>query len=198
MMWVGLTGGIASGKSTVAEILKKNGYPVINADQWAHQALRPDSPVVGAVIKAFGDAILDESRAVDRAKLGAIVFTDESKRKLLESIVHPFVKQKVLEARRELIEQGYEVAFYDVPLLFEAKLEKDFDRIILVYCPENLQLERLMRRNNLTQEAAEARLRVQIPMAEKRKSADIVIDNSGAREELEPAVDKALELLEEA
>jgi len=195
MKWIGLTGGIATGKSTVAEILKQQGHPVINADEFAHQALRLGSPIIAEVIKAFGQDISDGSGGIDRKKLGEKVFRDDQKRQLLESLIHPFVKQQTLEQRKKLEKQGCSIAFYDVPLLFEANLQSQFDKSVVVWSSPELQLQRLMKRNNLSEVEARARINSQIPIEDKKKMADFLIENNSSVADLERAVEKLLKQL---
>src|SRR4051794_13154392 len=122
MLWVGLTGSIGSGKSTAAKILREMGYSVLDADQAARQALSPGMPAEAEVLKLFGTS--------ERRALGKIVFSDPAKLLQLEQLIHPYVKKEVLKERQQLEQQGAEVAFYDVPLLFEKQMEKDFDLIL--------------------------------------------------------------------
>lgn len=192
MKWIGLTGGIASGKSTVAEIISKSGIPVINADQVAHLALEPGSVVYPKIIQAFGTDILFADQSIDRNKLGAFIFKDPSQRELLEQLVHPFVRQQVQAIKKDLAQQGHKMAVYDVPLLFEKNMEKDFDHILLIFCDPETQIQRLMKRNTLTREQAELRLRSQIPLTQKKKRTiahkGVVIENLGTLKELESKV----------
>jgi dephospho-CoA kinase len=195
MKWIGLTGGIASGKSTVAAIIEKNGIPVVNADQVAHLALDPGSPVYPKILQAFGRDIVHTDGSIDRNKLGALIFKDPSLRDTLEKLVHPFVREQVKEIRSDLASQGHPVAVYDVPLLFEKNMEKDFDHILLVSCDPETQIQRLMKRNSLTREQAELRLRSQIPIAQKKSKAHTVIENTKSLIDLEATTQAWLKTL---
>lgn len=188
MKWIGLTGGIASGKSTVAEIIGKNGIPVVNADHVAHLALDPGTATYNQIVRTFGSQILSEDKTIDRARLGTLVFKNEPQRLQLEKIVHPFVRQKVAEIKKDLANKGHKAAVYDVPLLFEKSMEKDFEQILLVYCDPETQIQRLMKRNAMTREQAELRLKSQIPLENKKKMAHVVFDNNRTLKDLEVQV----------
>jgi dephospho-CoA kinase len=183
MLRVGLTGGIASGKSTVAEMLREQGCAVIEADLLAHEYLKPENPVSQEVIREFGRGILDSSGNIDRAKLGEIVFGDAPKLAKLNAIIHPRV---LLEINRQLGELsrpgGPSVAVVVAALHIEAGYHKNFDRLVVAWCRPEQQIERLIRRG-LTREQAEKRIASQIPLEEKRRMADDGIDCSGTLEE---------------
>jgi dephospho-CoA kinase len=192
MKWIGLTGGIASGKSTVAAIIEKNGIPVVNADHVAHQALDPGSTVYPKILQVFGAGVVHGDGQIDRNKLGALVFKDSKLREELEQLVHPFVKKRVSEIRKKLASDGHEMAVYDVPLLFEKNMDKDFDRILLVYCDPETQIQRLMARNSLTRDQAVLRLYSQIPLEQKKARAHDIIENTKTLIDLEIAVQRWL------
>lgn len=178
-MRIGLTGSIACGKSTVANILKELGAYVIDADEIAHEALKKTEKPYKQILEAFGSSILDEQGNIDRKKLGKIVLKDKQKLTLLESIIHPYVQQKRKEIEESILQKDRNaVIIYDVPLLFEKHLENSFDKIIVVYAPKDIQIERLMKRQNLTYDEALNLINLQICIEEKKKKADIVIDNS--------------------
>uniref|UniRef100_UPI00398ECC1B dephospho-CoA kinase domain-containing protein isoform X1 n=2 Tax=Pristiophorus japonicus TaxID=55135 RepID=UPI00398ECC1B len=180
MFLVGLTGGIASGKSTVAAVFRELGCPVVDADQIARQIVELDSPVYWAIVRTFGEEILQEDRQINREKLGSIIFSDMEKRKLLNSITHPAIHKAMFKQIFKYFIQGYRYVILDVPLLFETnKLAKFMKHTIVVYCDPQAQLIRLMKRNNLTQAEAEQRIGAQMPLEQKRKLASHVIDNSG-------------------
>lgn len=174
----GLTGGIASGKSTVSRMLRELGVPVLDADAFARQVVEPGTPGLAAVAARFPDVLTPDGR-LDRAKLGARVFADAGERAALNAIVHPLVGQAFLEKVQELAEQGVERAVYDVPLLIENGLHKNMDGVILVWVPRPIQKARLMTRDGLDEAAAEARLAAQLPLDDKRSQATWVVDNSG-------------------
>jgi len=182
----GLTGGIASGKSTVAEILRKAGAVIIDADRIARQVVAPGLPAWREIRDLFGDGILQSDGAIDRAALGAIVFHDAPLRRRLEEIVHPRVGAEIA-AQMQLAaqEQPEAVVIMDIPLLFETHRTQGLAEIIVVFTPEPIQRRRLMARDHLSPEAAEARIRSQMPMAEKVRRATLTIDNSGTPAETE-------------
>ena len=185
MKWIGLTGGIASGKTTVANLLKEQAVPIIDADQIAHQALKVHHD---KIVSYFGSDILDERNRIDRSKLGKKVFSNEKQRKLLEGIVHPFVQAKVDEKKRLLASVGTKWAVYDVPLLYENKMEKQFDHILFVYAPKDVCLERLMERNGLTKAQAEQRIAAMMDIEIKKQKSHDVIENTGDFDELKGKV----------
>ncbi|KAF0994187.1 dephospho-CoA kinase [Geobacillus sp. TFV-3] len=180
---IGLTGGIASGKSTVSAMMRELGLPVIDADEAARAVVRPGEDAYRQIVAAFGPGILQTNGEIDRAKLGAIVFNDEEERKKLNAIVHPAVRQKMLEEKEALVRSGAKTVVLDIPLLFESGLTSWVDKVLVVYVDDDIQLRRLMERNGFTEEEARARIRAQWPLAEKMKRADAVINNNGTREE---------------
>ncbi|MEC1635356.1 dephospho-CoA kinase [Bacillus mojavensis] len=189
---IGLTGGIASGKSTVANMLIDKGITVIDADIIAKQAVEKGMPAYRQIIDEFGEDILLENGDIDRRKLGAIVFTNEQKRLALNSIVHPAVREEMLKRRDESIANLETFVVLDIPLLFESKLESLVDKIIVVSVTKELQLERLIKRNQLTEEEALSRIRSQMPLEEKVSRANDVIDNSGTLEETKQQLEEIL------
>ena len=188
MIWVGLTGGIATGKSTVAKTLAKMGFTVLNADELVHRLLLKGSEAYTEVLDAFGLDILGPGQQVDRKKLGEIVFKDKSKLELLESIIHPKIRKCMKTKREDLTSKGEDIAFYDVPLLFEKKMETQIDQIVVVSCSEDLQVKRLMAREKLNKGQALSRIALQLPMKEKEKKANLVIMNNEGLLELEQKV----------
>jgi dephospho-CoA kinase len=180
---IGLTGGIASGKSTVAKILRELGIPVIDADQIAREVVEVGEAAYWQIVEQFGEDILQQDKTINRVKLGAIVFNDERKRKLLNSIVHPAVRQKMLEQKERYVKKGEKTIVLDIPLLFESNLTHLVDKIVVVYVDNHIQLERLMARNCFSKEEAEVRIKAQMPLKEKAAKADAVIDNNGTIEQ---------------
>lgn len=178
MMAIGLTGGIASGKSTVARMIQDAGISVIDADVYAHRALEPGERAHEAVVAHFGPSILFDDGTINRKKLGAIIFNDRQERDILNHIVHPVVREKMNEQKQYLYEAGHSAVVLDIPLLFESRLTQTVDRILLVYVDEALQQKRLMARDGSSEQEALDRIRAQIPMDEKRCRADAVIDNT--------------------
>lgn len=180
---IGLTGGIASGKSTVTEMIRGLGIPVIDADQIARDVVKAGEEAYEQIIQTFGQDILQENGEIDRAKLGAIVFYNEQERKKLNAIVHPAVRRRMLAEKEAYVQKGAKTIVLDIPLLFESELTHFIDKIIVVYVDDDIQLERLMKRNGFSKEEALARIRSQLPLHEKVKKADAVINNNGTIEE---------------
>ena len=191
----GLTGGIGSGKSTVAALLRERGVPVLDADELAREALAPGSPGLAEVAQAFGPGVLDSQGHLDRKRLAAIVFRDQEARKRLNGITHPLVRRISQERFAELEALGVTLAGYDVPLLFEVGLDQVLRPVVVVATSEATQLERILSRGGLSREQAEARIAAQLPLAEKRARADHVIENDGSRAELAAQVDSLVERL---
>lgn len=182
-MIIGLTGSIASGKSTVAKMLKDYGLPIVDADVVARLVVEPGTPTLQKIVEVFGEDALLEDGAMNRQKIGSIIFHDEEKRKELNSIIHPAIRQEMLRQRDEYIENGEKTVIMDIPLLFESKLQHFVEKILVVYVSEETQLERLILRNQLTEEDAKARIASQLPFSEKIHGADAVINNNGTIEE---------------
>lgn len=180
---VGLTGGIASGKSTVTKQLKKLNIPVVDADVIAREVVQPKSKGLNALVKTFGQDILTAKGELDRKALGEIVFNDEAKRNRLNSILHPLIRERILEVKAEYEAEGHPVIVLDIPLLFETDYEKHCDEIMVVSVPREIQIDRLMKRDQSSKEEALSRINAQMPLAEKVAKADTVIDNSGTLEE---------------
>jgi dephospho-CoA kinase len=179
---VGLTGGVGSGKSTVAAMLRELGAEVVDADEASHAAYEPGTPGFAAVIREFGDSYVKDGR-IDRRRLGELVFKDADARRRLNEIVHPLVREWMAARTLEAVGRGAEVVVQDVPLIFENGLERLFSRVILVYVPEDLQVERLVHGRGFTPERAREVIAVQMPIEEKRRLTQNVIDNSGTIEE---------------
>ena len=192
---VGVTGGIACGKSTVSKLLSKKGAIPINSDEIGHQLLKRGSPVMGALLEAFGSDILDKSGDVSRQKLAAIVFNDKAARERLNAIMHPpIVQQSRSEANRLVTEDANCVVLIDAPLLIEANSQDTVDIIVVVTASTQTQLQRLLERaiaqnRPPSQAEAQARIDSQMPLSEKVKYADFVLENDGTFEELEQKVD---------
>jgi len=184
MLKIGLTGGIATGKSYILKLLGELGCETIDADFVAHQVIEPGRPAYYEIVDYFGREVLNDDGMIDRAKLGAIVFTDEGKRKKLNSIVHPRVFEAQAQWFAEIEQRNPEaIAVVDASLMIETGSYRRFDKLIVVYCKDDLQIERLMARNNLTSEEALARISTQMPSAEKLKFADYAIDTSNGFED---------------
>lgn len=182
---IGLTGSIGTGKSTVAKMFKQLGIPVIDADEIARLVVEPGKEAYEKIVETFGEDILQKDRTLDRKKLGAIVFNDEEKRKQLNGIVHPAIRKEMLRQRDEYLEQHAPCVVLDIPLLYESKLEHFVDKVIVVKTSPEVQLERILARDDLSKEEALKRINAQIDVAKKAEWADAVIDNDGTIEETE-------------
>lgn len=184
MLLIGLTGGIASGKTTVAGMLGRQGAVVLDADQIAREVVSPGRPAWREITARFGDAVIAADGSVDRARLGELVFNDPSLLRELNAIVHPRVGQELASRTDEIRRRQPEaVLIYDVPLLIEAGMQNAVDLVLLVYVSPDVQLKRLRERDGFSEEEALARIGSQMPLDDKRKYADAVIDNSGSLEE---------------
>ena len=188
---IGLTGGIATGKSSAARLLEqRHGLPVLDADRFARQALEPGEPATQAVLQRFGTQMVSSDGAIDRRALGAIVFANTGERRWLEQLVHPLVRQRF---DQELLRLKAEPAVVlMIPLLFESGLEALCTETWLVDCDEAQQLQRLMARDQLTQADAQARIDAQWPLARKRLLADVLISNRGDAAALSTQIGAAL------
>jgi dephospho-CoA kinase len=179
MLVVGLTGGIASGKTTVSRMVAEAGVPVICADELAREAVEPGSPALEEIRREFGPDVIDSSGRLDRTRMAEVVFQDPAKRAVLESIIHPRVAQAQKNILEDLKRSGHALAVVDVPLLYEKGWDKYCDVVLVAYVPPGLQERRLMQRDNMSREEARSRLAAQMPIAEKKKRADLVVDNTG-------------------
>lgn len=198
MLKIGLTGGIASGKSTVASMLRDRDCPVLNADPLAHEMLEPGQAAYDEIVREFSKEILDPAGKVDRAKLGAVVFADAQKRARLNQILHP----RILEVVRKWFAAldrpgGPEFAVFEAALILEVGAKKELDRVILCWCRPEQQLERLQERG-LSAQQAQLRIAAQMSMDEKRRLADDVIDCSGSLEATERQVENLLNKLKQS
>jgi len=192
MRIIGLTGGMATGKSTVSAMLRELGAAVIDADEIAREVVVPGSPAYLDIQQRFPDVIGPDGR-LDRAKLAGVIFSSASERAALNAIIHPRIHQAFLEKKAALAKRGVPVAIYDAALLIEKRLQYGqygMDGLILVTAPRELQIARLRQRNGLTQDEAEARLSSQMPLSEKERFASWIIDNSGDLPSLRSQVGK--------
>ncbi|NGJ90229.1 dephospho-CoA kinase [Staphylococcus aureus] len=189
---IGLTGGIASGKSTVSELLSVFGFKVVDADKTAREAVKKGSKGLAQVREVFGDEAIDENGEMNRRYMGDLVFNHPEKRLELNAIIHPIVRDIMEEEKQEYLKQGYNVIM-DIPLLFENELENTVDEVWVVYTSESIQMDRLMQRNNLSLEDAKARVYSQISIDKKSRMADHVIDNLGDKLELKQNLERLLE-----
>ena len=194
MKVLGLTGNIASGKSTVARMLEGMGARIIDADQIAREVVEPEKPAWVDIVKKFGPGILSPDGSIDRRRLGEIVFGDESQRKLLMDITHPRIKEAVREQLAEFKEENAPVVVIEAALIVEKGGLREFlDGLIVVTADEETQIERLVKRSGHTREEALARIGSQMPAGEKALHADYLIDNSGTEEETEAEVKRLWE-----
>lgn len=185
MKWIGLTGGIASGKSVAANFLRQMGLCVADADYWARLALDEGREPYRKVVEAWGAKVLLGDGRIDRPQLGRMIFSDPDKKESLESWIHPFVRESVSHLRDQWRRQGQLWAVYDVPLLFEQDMAELFDHVLLIHCSPETQIARLELRNQFDRNTAEARLAAQIPIDDKIPLADAVIKNEGSLQELD-------------
>lgn len=186
-MIIGLTGGIASGKSTVSKILKGAGACVIDADQIVHQLLARNQLVRKQVVDYFGPSIVSAAGGIDRTLLGEIIFADDDKRKQLEKIIHPLVIRE-METQLANHQEREKHIILDIPLLYETKLDYLVEQVWVVYVEPEVQLQRLLNRGQLSKAEAIKRIKTQLPLSEKKEMADLVIDNNGSRRELKAKV----------
>ena len=186
-MIIGLTGGIASGKSTVSKILKGAGACVIDADQIVHQLLARNHLVRQQVVDYFGPSIVSAAGGIDRTLLGEIIFADDDKRKQLEKIIHPLVIRE-METQLANHQDREKHIILDIPLLYETRLDYLVEQVWVVYVEPEVQLQRLLNRGQLSKAEAIKRIKTQLPLSEKKEMADLVIDNNGSRRELKAKV----------
>lgn len=189
-LWLGLTGGIATGKSTVSKIFQDLGLAVIDADIIAHEALLPKTASYEEIVQVFGKEILKDDGCIDRQLLAKKIFQNEAEKFKLESIVHPYVQKRVVEMQQVFLQAGHRAMIYDVPLLFEKQMQGQFDFTLIVTCSEALQVLRMKQRNRWTDEEIALRLKNQMPLDMKEQCADFVIENNGSMMQLQSAVEE--------
>ncbi|PMB84526.1 dephospho-CoA kinase [Dolosicoccus paucivorans] len=188
-MKIGITGGIASGKSTTTLYLKEKGWPVIDADLIARQVVEPGTIGLKKIVEYFSKDVLTSEGTLDRPKLGSIIFSDPSKRQQLDRILHPLIQQEI---KRQMEQYKAAFIFADIPLLFEGNYETWFDETWVVYVPFETQIDRLMKRNGFTKEQALDRIHSQMPLEEKKQLATRVLDNSKEPQALYDQIDQIL------
>lgn len=188
----GLTGSIATGKSTVSAILRDLGAFIVDADRVAREVVRPGTRAWEAIVRIFGAEVLQPGGEIDRERLGRIVFNDAAMRAMLEEVVHPEV-MSAMDEQVSAIRQGSPDALVilDVPLLIETGMHRGLSEVIVVYCPEDQQITRLMVRDTISRDEALARVRAQLSIEEKRRYASLIIDNSASLEETRAQVEAA-------
>ena len=183
MQVIGLTGGIATGKSSVSALLEKAGAVIIDADRIARQVVKKGLPAYREIVASFGEAILLPDGEINRSSLGNIIFNDPRKKQLLNRIVHPYVRKEQNRQLKHIEKNDPDaIVILDIPLLIETQKYMDLSELIVVYAPEHIQIARLMQRDGISKTDALARVRSQMPIEEKKGKATIVIDNSGTRE----------------
>lgn len=189
---IGLTGGIATGKSTVSELLTAYGFKVVDADVASRKAVKKGSKGLDQIREKFGQEAIDDNGEMNRKYVGELVFNNPDQRIELNKIVHPIVREIMEEEKNHYLNEGYNVIM-DIPLLFENDLQDTVDEVWVVYTSESIQIERLMERNDLSQEDAKARVYSQISIDKKSRMADHVIDNLGDKLELKQNLQQLLE-----
>jgi dephospho-CoA kinase len=190
---IGITGGIGSGKTTVGGMLSDRGYVVYDTDEIARELTASGSPVLDEIVKEFGEEILEDGGSLDRSKMSDLVFTDNDKLRLLERILHPRIGE---EYRRRAAESGEEWVFVLIPLLFEAGVQRNVDRIWLCYAPGDIRIERVMERDGVEREDILRRMQYQVPDEEKREDSHFIIDTSGSLDDTERQLIEGLAELE--
>ena len=188
---LGLTGGIATGKSTAAAVFSRHQIPMIDGDIIAREVVQPQTPGLAAIVQEFGEEILQEDGSLDRVALAKIIFDSTEQRQKLDRLLDPFIRQAITEQIKQQ-KANYPLVVVDIPLLFEGHYEQEMDAVAVVYLPEEIQLQRLMKRNQLTLDEAKKRIQSQMPIEEKKKLADIVFDNSGSKDELTCQIERWL------
>jgi dephospho-CoA kinase len=189
MRLIGLTGGIGTGKSTVARMLTARGATLIDADQLAREVVEPGTPALREIVEEFGESVIRADGSLDRPALGAIVFADEARRARLNAITHPRVGALMASRIAEALATGAPLVVVDVPLLFEGARQDQFEGVLLVWAPPALQLQRLVERDGWVEEEARQRIAAQMPIDDKRALATWLIDNSGSLTDTERQVD---------
>ena len=198
MFKLGLTGGIATGKTTISNYLKSIDIPVLDADEYARKVVEPGTPGLAEITNTFGEQVLRADGSLNRKLLGQIVFNDSSSRQTLNDITHPRIQQMMADELHRLAEQQIPLVILDIPLLLENKDVAGADAVMVVTIPESLQLTRLMQRNNLTEKEAQSRISAQMPLVEKEKLADFVIDNSGTISSTQKQVEKVIQKIRQS
>ncbi|XQY90953.1 dephospho-CoA kinase [Metabacillus sp. HB246100] len=192
---IGLTGGIASGKSTVTSMIKEKGFQIVDADMISREVVKAGESAYHEIVKQFGPQILKVNKELDREKLGNVIFSDEEKRVQLNQIVHPAVRKEMLKKIHEAKSKNLQAIVLDIPLLFESKLTNLVDKVLVIYVDEKTQLSRLMNRNNLSEQDAKMRIQSQLSIEKKKKMGDYVIDNSGTIQETKEQLNEIIKKL---
>ncbi|WP_019415942.1 dephospho-CoA kinase [Paenisporosarcina sp. TG20] len=193
-MIIGLTGSIASGKSTISAMLKEMGFPIIDADLVARSVVEPGTKTLQEIERVFGHEVINSDGTLNRESLGNLIFHNPKIRKQLNELIHPAIRTEMLRMRDEILQSGEKDMVMDIPLLFESKLQHFVDKILVVSVTEEIQLQRLMKRNSLSIEEAKSRIQTQLPISEKEKGADAIIYNN---ESIQKSKDQLMRILEE-
>lgn len=194
---LGLTGGIATGKSTADAFFQKKQIPVIDADEIAHHLYDKGKPAYQALVDEYGGQILNSAEEIERQKLGEIVFSDQSKLKELNRLTHPLIYQEIDQVLAFYKEKKTPVVVLDAPVLYETRGEDRCNAVLVITMPEELQIKRLMERNGFSQQEARRRIQAQLPLKEKEAKANYLIHNTGTIKELEEKLTKLLQKIEE-
>lgn len=195
MLIFGLTGGVGSGKSTVAAMLREEGIPIVDADELSRQVTSAREPVLAELAREFGSSVLSANGELDRAQLASIVFSDEAARHKLNGLLHPRIASAAQQEFEKLGASGHSLVGYEVPLLFETNQEKRYRPAVLVACSEEEQLSRASQRSHWSREETLKRIRAQMPLDQKRERADWIVENSGDWGELRAQVKKLAQFL---
>lgn len=198
MFKLGLTGGIATGKTTISNYLKTKRIPVLDADEYARKVVGPGTPGLTDIVNTFGKQVLQSDDSLNRKLLGQIIFNDMTARQKLNDITHPRIQQMMTDELQKLAKGKTSLVILDIPLLLENHNIAGADAIMVVTVPESIQLNRLMQRNNLTKEEAQRRIDAQMPLSEKEKLADFIVDNSGTIANTLTQVDKVIQNITES
>ena len=197
MKVIGLTGGIASGKSTVTKLLRQYGLDVLDADAIAWELAQPNNKLWQSYVDRYGERVLLPNQQLNRQAVADIVFSQPEEKEWMDGMAHPIIKAEIQNQLNHLSEAGKKAAVIDVPLLYEAGWDKLVDEVWLVYVDSEVQLQRLMARNGYDVQEAKRRIKAQMPLAEKRRKAQVVIDNNGTDQELAERVKKLLDAQKE-
>lgn len=195
MKIIGLTGGIASGKSTVTKYLRQQGYTVVDCDKIAWELAEPDCSIWQVYFARYGSKVINPDRSLNRQAVADIVFRDKKELDAINSLVHPLIKDEMMSQVKAAVDEGENVIFLDVPLLFEASYDKLVDEKWLVYVSRDTQLRRLMSRNDFNHDEAVRRIDSQMSLEEKKKLSDVIINNNADRKRLRRQLDEKLEHL---
>ncbi|KAA8455674.1 dephospho-CoA kinase [Weissella paramesenteroides] len=198
MFKLGLTGGIATGKTTISNYLKTKGIPVLDADEYARKVVEPGTPGLTDIVNTFGKQVLQSDGSLNRKLLGQIIFNDMTARQKLNDITHPRIQQMMTDELQKLAKDKTPLVILDIPLLLENHNIAGADAIMVVTVPESIQLNRLMQRNNLNKGEAQRRIDAQMPLSEKEKLADFIVDNSGTIANTLTQVDKVIQNITES